>query len=257
MRPSDRQSKITDIIRHEGRVTVEGLVTRFGSSPETVRRDLSVLARAGKLQKIHGGAVLPGGRGEGSFNERMSQNVAQKRAIAKKACSLVSPGDILFIDTGSTTLMFAEELDSCKDLTVITNSTEIAKVIGSQPSKRVFLVGGEFDSDNCETRGPIAISQLKKYRANHAVLAIGGISANAGIMDFHIDEAYVAIAMIEQTENVIVLADSSKLGRIAPFEVVAFEHIDDFVCDVHPTGQLKEALDRGKVTSHCSSITLC
>ncbi len=83
MRPTDRQSQITDIIHHEGRITVEGMVARFGSSPETIRRDLTALSKAGKIQKIHGGAVLPGGITEGSFNERMSQNFTQKRSIAK------------------------------------------------------------------------------------------------------------------------------------------------------------------------------
>ncbi len=252
MRPLDRQTKITDFVRQEGRVSVEALAARLAASPETIRRDLGVLSEAGKIHKVHGGAMPPRIVGEGLLQQRMLENVAAKRYIAQKARPLISRGETLFIDTGSTTLIFAEELATIDDLTVITNSPEIAAGISAgNSSARVFLPGGEYHAGNRETFGLMVIEQISAFRANHAVLTIGGIEAEAGVMDFSIDEAQVARAMIGRAENIVALADSSKFNRIAPFSVGALGRFHCLVCEAQPGGPLKEALLREKVRVLC------
>lgn len=248
MRPKERQLQIIDIIRLQGRVGVDDLVKEFASSPETIRRDLSLLARTGKILKVHGGAMLPGSYEEDSFQQRMSEHTTAKRLIAKNASQLISPGDSIVIDTGSTTVILAEEICRIKDLTVITNSTEIAKIIGgSDNDANVFLLGGEYNPENKETVGSMVMSQLTNFHVKHAIITVAGLDPAAGAMDFDADEVAVARIMLSRASNVIALADSSKFNVIAPFVVANFDQIDQLVCDVEPDETLKIALLEGDV----------
>lgn len=248
MRPKERQLQIIDIIRLQGRVSVDDLVKEFASSPETIRRDLSLLARTGKILKVHGGAMLPGSYEEGSFQQRMSESTAAKRLIAKNASQLISPGDSIVIDTGSTTVILAEEICRIKDLTIITNSTEIAKIMGeSDNDANVFLLGGEYNPENKETVGSMVMTQLANFHVKHSIITVAGLDPTAGAMDFDADEVAVARIMLSRASNVIVLADSSKFNVVAPFVVADFDQIDQLVCEVEPDDVLKTALLKSDV----------
>ncbi|MGO4677919.1 DeoR/GlpR family DNA-binding transcription regulator [Bosea sp. 2YAB26] len=150
MRPSIRRDAIVEIVEREKQITVEGLAAKLDASRETIRRDLTSLDAEGLIQKYHGGArVRPlmerAAIGEGRFRTRLSENRDAKRAIARAAVNLFANGDTLFIDTGSTTVLFAEELARLSDLTVITNSTAIAESLTrAEQRHRVYLIGGEF-----------------------------------------------------------------------------------------------------------------
>ena len=248
MNPTNRRSKIVNMIRRQGRVTVDNLVETLSISRETIRRDLTELARKGKVLKFHGGASLPLVTEESSFRRRMGENVEAKVNIGAEAVKLIAPGETLLIDTGSTTLYFAEQLAEIPNLTIVTNSTETARVIGQgEQHARTFLLGGEFNGDNRQTIGSLALSQLRTFRAHHAILTIGALDSRSGIMDFCIEEAQIARAMIEQAESLTILADSSKFGRIASFEVCDLSRVTNLVCDQPPSGRIKEALTAAKV----------
>ncbi len=247
MKPGARQLKIIDLIHQQDKVNVPDLVTLFGVSAETIRRDLSALSAQGKVQKTHGGACAPRIIGEGSFQQRLRKNVVEKRLIARTAAALVQPGDSLFIDTGSTTLAFAEEISRIDELTVVTNSSDIARIIAANPSAQVYLLGGTYHADNHQSIGPMAIAQLKNFRSQRAILTIGGIHQKAGITDFSCEEALIAQAMIAQAEQTIVLADSSKLQLVAPFAVCELNAVDHFVGYKPPQEVLLQALHRERV----------
>ncbi len=248
MTPTARQAEIVNIIRQRERVSVDELARDLNISRETIRRDLTRLARLGKIQKFHGGASLPVIPGEGHFRERMSENVQAKVLIAAEALKLIIPGETLLIDTGSTTLYFAEQLAECSNLTVVTNSAEIARIMGTgSPQSRTFFLGGEFNGENRQTVGSMAISQIRSFRAHHAILTIGALDDRTGAMDFNIEESQIARAMIEQAESLTILADSSKFNRIASFEVCGLEQITNLVCDRPPAGKLKAALTKAGV----------
>ena len=190
-----RQAKIVEIIRKNEIATVDELSTLLDISRETIRRDLSAMANAGKIQKVHGGATLPQVFGEGSFKQRMLNNAEAKGHIAEAASKLFSAGETMFVDTGSTTLYFAEKLSEISDLTIVTNSTDIAGTIaGSATGNKTFLLGGEFNSDNRQTVGAMVAEQIRSFRAHHAVLTIGGLDGRTGAMDYNIEEAQVARA---------------------------------------------------------------
>lgn len=242
MKPKHRRSEINDILRQDGHASVELLAARFDTSVETIRRDLGVLSAAGKLQRTHGGAILPGLIGEGSFQQRMRENVSAKRLIAKRASALISPGDTLFINVGSTTLMLAEELVHIDKLTVITNSTQIAGILGSQKSIQLFLVGGEYNPESASMFGQMAIEQLGRFRADLALVTIGGVDALSGATDFDHHEAALTRAMIAQAEKTVILADAVKFDRVTPFEVASYAQIDYLVSERVPDSSLMNAL---------------
>ena len=249
MRPLERQSRIIDTVRAQGKAAVDELADMFGTSVETIRRDLTALARKGQLQKIHGGAIPPRSLGEGPFEQRMQRNGLAKRHIAQKLRELVSPGDTLLIDTGSTTLIVAEELAAIDDLTIVTNSTAIAKVIAAgNKTARIFLLGGNYIEDNRQTCGIIAQEQLNQFHGNLAILTVAAVDGNAGLMDYSFEEAQMARAMLRRADRRIALADSSKFGRVAPFVVAGFEEIDMLVCERAPGKGLDEYLRDARVT---------
>ncbi len=248
MKAKERQRKILEIVRQQDRATVEELSSLLGISYETVRRDLTDLAKTGKVQKIHGGATLPRMFGEGPFQQRMAENAEAKARIAQAAAPLFAKGDTIFIDTGSTTLYFAECLSEISGLTIITNSTAIARVTSIAESKnRIFLLGGEFSSNNHQTVGTMVAAQARSFQAHHAVLTIGALDSKAGAMVFSIEEAQVAIAMIEQSQSLTIIVDSSKFDKIASFKVCSLEEIDRLVCEKKPNGDLGKALATANV----------
>lgn len=248
MTPKKRQERIANIIRQQSRATVNELADALKISRETIRRDLTALARSGTVQKFHGGAFLPGAAGEGPFRQRMGENVFSKALIAGKAAKIISPGETLFIDTGSTSVYFAEKMAEIPNLTIITNSAEIARTASlSQNKPQIFLLGGEFRGGNLQTIGNLVISQIKFFRAHHAVITVGAIDAATGIMDYSIDEAQVAQAMIEQSESLTVIADNSKFGRIASFRVCGLDRITTLVCDRKPPEKINAALSDADV----------
>lgn len=241
-----RQAKLIEIVRSKGKVSVDELASLLVASRETVRRDLARLSEMGKILKVHGGARMPRVMGEGPFKQRLSENVDAKMLIANAAAALFEPGDTLFVDTGSTTLYFVEAIAHIPDLTIVTNSTEIARTIATAGnSSRAYLLGGEFSADNSQTIGTMAATHARSFRAHHAVLTVGAMDARSGAMDFNIEEAQIARAMIEQSQAVTVLADFSKFGALASFEVCPLATVDRLVTDKSPPPEILEAFQAG------------
>ena len=248
MKIRERHIKLVEIVRRQEKASVDELASLLDASRETIRRDLTLLSETGKILKVHGGARIPRVLGEGPFKQRLSENVDAKMKIAQCASVLFQPGETLFVDTGSTTLLFAEALANARDLTIITNSTEIARTIATNnQSIRVFLLGGEYSAGNSQTTGAMAATQVRAFRAHHAILTIGALDARSGAMDYNIDEAQMARAMIEQSESITVLADSSKLGALASFEVCALSSIDRLVTDRPPPDGILQPLEAAGV----------
>lgn len=243
MKIHTRQSNLVEIVRKKGKASVEELAQLLGASRETIRRDLTQLAGTGDIQKVHGGATMPRVFGEGPFQQRLNENVDGKITVAQTAAKLFKSGETLFIDTGSTTLFFAEEVAKVAGLTVITNSTEIARTIAkANNGSRVFLLGGEYSVDNSQTVGTMVAAQIRSFRAHHTVLTVGALDTRTGAMDFNIEEAQVARTMIEQSEKLTVLSDCSKINTLASFEVCPLSKIDRLVCDARPADDICEAL---------------
>ncbi|HEV7247766.1 MAG TPA: DeoR/GlpR family DNA-binding transcription regulator [Shinella sp.] len=246
MRPADRHEKIVKLVHKAGEVSVDDLARTLGASRETIRRDLANLDAMGRLKKFHGGARVRSNTAvepavEGPFALRMAENLPAKRRIAHAAASLLAPGDAVFIDTGTTTLILAEALVDLPALVVVTNSWRIAATLSANPDHKVFLIGGAYGADAGESLGQFAVEQIRKFRARHAFLTVGAIDEHA-VMDFDAEVTEVAQTMIERVDSVTVLADASKFGKRGIFEVAPWSGIDRLVTDETPPAAIAEAL---------------
>lgn len=232
------------MVRELTRVSVDELAERTGASRETIRRDLTVLADEGCIRKIHGSALLPEVQGEGAFHERMNEARAEKRRVAERAAEFFERGDSLFVDTGTTTLAFAEALAAKSGLTVITNSTMVAHTLTRGPGdNKVFMLGGEYRHEASENVGPLTIEQVSLFNAQYAVITVGAITAG-GIMDYSIEEVEVARAMVQRVKHVTVVADGSKFDRDALFAVCPWDKIHRLVVDRAPPQGIAQELAR-------------
>lgn len=253
MRPNERRQQILELLRQRERVSVDELAQILATSQETIRRDLAELSASGQVTKFHGGAALPpSGEHENAFQTRLNEHAQEKRAIARYAAGLFAPGDSIFIDTGTTTLLFGRELARLNRLTLITNSLLIANEAAAS-GNRVFMIGGEFRPESQQNTGALALEQISRFNAEHAVITIGALDCD-GAMDFSIEEAEVARAMIAQVRNLTVIADSSKMGRRALFKVFPLNRISRLVVDRMPTGALLEALREAGVEIHVPPV---
>lgn len=243
MGPEDRRGAILDLIRLSQEVKVDEIADRLTVSRETIRRDLALLDAQGLLRRVHGGAQRSKTAQEPPFLERIAENTGAKERIARTAAALFDAGDTIFIDTGSTTEFFAAALGRAKAYTIITNSIGVAhKMHEGGGGSLTYLLGGQYRGDASQVLGPIALEQIGKFRADHVVLTCGAIDATGGFMDFDMEEAMMARAMIAQSLRVTIIADSSKFGHMAMVKVCGFDRVDSLVTDRQPPDDIFSAL---------------
>jgi DeoR family glycerol-3-phosphate regulon repressor len=251
LRP-DRQSAILKSLNDRaldgsGVCRVVDLALSLGVSGETVRRDIKLMARDGLVRKVHGGVALLDQAREPAFRQRLRENAQAKKAIADHAAREVHDGDSIMLDTGSTTAYVAEALLGHRDLTVVTNSVDIANTLATRNGNRVFMAGGELRADDGAVLGGGAVAFIKQFRAHIAFLSVGAIDIEDGLMDYHMSEAEFSRMIIERAERIIVVADRSKLGVRALVRIAGFDAIDSLITDVEPFPALAKRLLRDEV----------
>ena len=155
---SKRQTQILSLVREQGTCSVADLAQALDVSFETVRRDIKPLVDSREVSRRHGSIALPHELGEAPFERRLREHFAAKRAIARRAARLIEDGDSLMLDTGTTTSIFARELLKKRDLTVVTNSSDIARTLATVNGNRVYMAGGELNGSNGAAFGPSAIA---------------------------------------------------------------------------------------------------
>ncbi|MBN2628205.1 MAG: DeoR/GlpR transcriptional regulator [Spirochaetales bacterium] len=226
-----RQDRIVDILSQDGKVDVNELSEEFDVSPITIRRDLDVLDQQGKIERVHGGAKAKNGETrEHRLTEKGHLNVLEKRAIAKKAVELIRDGDTVFLNSGSTTLEVVRQL-SGKNVRIITNNAAVLQV-KKDPLVEVYLVGGEFREASQSLVGDMAIYTLREIYSNCTILSTNSIHALKGLTCSVQQETGVNRMMVDHCHGqVIVLADSSKLGMVANFPTMPLDKVDVLITD--------------------------
>ncbi|MEJ8573640.1 DeoR/GlpR family DNA-binding transcription regulator [Microbaculum marinum] len=239
---TQRQSEIMRLVRLRGACSIGELADRLSVSDETIRRTVKPLVSEGVLAKVHGGIRLPDSHSEPPFQKRMLDNANAKQRIAERVAAMISNGDTLMLDCGSTTAFVARALSQHSGLTVVTNSAEIARTLAPNNSNRVFMAGGELRSDDTAALGPEALAFASQFRVRHAILSIGAMGLDGSLMVYHLAEAEFSRAVINQAEQVIVAADASKFGRPSLVRICGPERIDTLVTDREPPGELAATL---------------
>ena len=236
--------EIMRLARENGSAGIAELARHLGVSLETVRRDVRPLAERGDLTKVHGAVSLPFPTGEAPFERRLRENAAAKRLIARFAASFVNDGESVMMDTGTTTSMLARELLSKRSLTVVTNSSDVARTLAAVNGNTVYMAGGELDGDNGAAFGASAVEFIQRFKVRHAFISIAAIDATMGLMDFHLAEAEFARTVLNSGEKRVVVSDHSKFDRTALVKVCDFSGIDLLVTDQLPPPDITDALTR-------------
>lgn len=243
MRLQKRQDEILASVRRHGACSIVDLAAQLQVSDETIRRNIKPLVEEGLVDKVHGGIVLSQKQEpEPPFEKRMNERVAAKQAISAQVASIIEDGDSIMLDTGSTTAYVARALSSHRNLSVVTNCTEIARTLAREPSNRVHLCGGALRADDWATFGPSAIDFVRQFHVNYAILSIGGVTADGGFMDYHLEEAEFSRAVIAQAEQTIVVADNSKFGNPNFIRVCGFASVDLVISERSPPENILEGL---------------
>ncbi len=204
----DRQRSILQELENRERVSVTELSELFCTTEVTIRNDLTSLEQAGKLMRVHGGAVrFPQSQTESTVN------LSAKETIALAAAAQIRDGDTLFINSGTTSVCVARALKEKRNLNIVTNSLDVATELGDVSTFRVLLLGGEINARYGFTYGGDAQEQLGRYQANWAILSVDGVSPEGGITTYHAEEAILDRMMILGARGTMIVADSSKIGK--------------------------------------------
>jgi len=243
----ERRQVILELVRTNGAVGMKELARIVKTSEVTVRRDLRMLEAEGLLDRRHGGAVSPAGLShEPTYSEKSHVAAEQKAAIAEFAASLVEEGDAIVIGAGSTTHALARRLARYSDLTVMTNSLLVAQTLARSRGVDVVMTGGSLRGAILALVGSGAERSLASMRTRRAFISGNGLSAERGLSTPNLLVAGVDRAIVATAQEVVVLADCTKIGIETMVQTVAAADIDHLVTDDQaPPEELQRFRDKG------------
>lgn len=218
----ERRQRILEDLQRDGKVLASQLSATLSVSPDTIRRDLQELAAAGLLQRVHGGA-LPrppaGATAPYAARERRESAVLARNAIAEAAARLVRPGQVVFLDGGTTTLEVARRLPLDLRATVVTHSPANALALAEHRGVEVIVAGGRLFREAMVHVGETAMEALRGVRADVCLLGVCGVHSEVGLTTTHHEEAHLKRAIIAGAADVVALAAAEKLETALPFVV--------------------------------------
>jgi DeoR family fructose operon transcriptional repressor len=213
MYAEERQAEILQVARTQGRVDVAGLAETFAVTAETIRRDLTILERAGMLRRVHGGAIPVERIGfEPALSARDAVLTAEKERIAKVALAEVPEDGAIILDAGTTTARLAQALPVDRELTVVVNSPAIAAILGPRSNLNVLVLGGRVRGKTLATVDDWALRPLADLYVDVAFMGTNGCSVERGLTTPDPAEAAVKRAMIGAARRAVLLADHTKIG---------------------------------------------
>jgi DeoR/GlpR family transcriptional regulator of sugar metabolism len=241
MDAAQRRETIVELLQERGEASVAELSERAAVSQMTIRRDLEVLEREGALRRVHGGAIDLASRGYvAPYSVRSQRARAEKIRIGEAAAAMLGERETVILDVGTTTLQVAKALHRRRNLTVLTPSLQIANVLAKHRGIRLMVTGGTVTAGELSLAGDLAEEAFARLRFDTLVMGIGGIAVDSGCTEFSLDDARLKRAALATVRRCIVVADSSKLGKVTFAQVCPLDRVDVLVTD---SGAAKEFLD--------------
>lgn len=226
----ERREAIFKLVKKNHTITVAELSKQLFISETSARRDLNYLAQKGLVNRTYGGAVYPTDENKVmALRARQEELKAAKQIIAKKAITLVKPGDVLFLDSSSTSLTMGSMLPQDSAITVITNGARVALELVDKPGIKVYTIGGALMPNIYSYNGSFASEMTQKYYADKFFVSPKAVNMELGTYCASEDEAMVRKIMMQHSGETIMLCTAQKLGRRAPFFLCDFEAIDTFI----------------------------
>lgn len=229
MLSAERHSRILQLLALRGSVRTAELAEALEVTDETIRRDLEQLDQQGLIQRIHGGAVyVPSARQEKPHGTREIEHVEEKQAIAHTAMEFVEPGDILFLDAGSTVLQLAPLLRNVA-VTVVTHSHLVVAALSGSSDVRLRCSGGDFDPTSLSFTGPSSLDNLRRFRFDKVFCSGNGICPQTGLSEINQWQAAIKELVISRADHVCYLSDHTKIGQRSDFFFAGCEQIDRLI----------------------------
>lgn len=227
-----RQTEILELARAEGRVMVEDLAQRFDVTLQTIRRDLSDLADAGHLDRVHGGAMLRTGVTNIGYEARRRMNEGAKAAIARACAAAIPDNCSLILNLGTTTEAVARELLAHRNITVITNNMNVANILVANPGCEIVVAGGTLRRTDGGLVGELTTQFFEQFKVDYAVIGVSALDRDGDLLDFDLAEVRVSKAIVQQSRKVYLVADHTKLDRSAPARLASLSEIATLFTDL-------------------------
>lgn len=243
---ADRRKQIMSQLLEQKQVTVKALAVAMEVSDATVRRDLKALAEEQGLKLVHGGAALPRER-DFSYQARLLRSSDEKKIIGTLASKLLSDGDHVFLDSGTTCSELVPFVKRMHEITILANSARLALELDAS-GVQLFLIGGEYRPDRMDTIGPMAVSTLNQVRGYTAFIGADGLSMDFGPSASDLASAHLHRQVVANALSTVLLVDHSKFGSASVFQIVEWSKIATVITDVEPEPEWVEFFNERNIT---------
>lgn len=231
-----RLTEILDIARRDGKVSVEGLAGHFDVTLQTIRRDLTELSDQGRLERVHGGAVLQSGTANIGYEDRRGLNETSKAAMARACAADIPEGASIFLNIGTSTEAVARELLHHKNLLAVTNNMNVANILVGNPDCEIILAGGVLRRSDGGLVGNVTTRMIEQFKFDFAIIGCSAIDEDGDLLDFDFQEVNVSQTIMRQARKTYLVADHSKFHHNAPARIASLQDIDVLFTD-RPTGK--------------------
>ncbi|MEJ7137232.1 DeoR/GlpR family DNA-binding transcription regulator [Amphibiibacter pelophylacis] len=246
--PNPRQQRLLDCLREAQVLSVEALAHELDVTLQTVRRDVKLLDQAGRLARFHGGVRTLASTTENvAYRTRQQWHENEKKRIAERLAQDVPDGSSLILSIGTTTEAIARALAGKRGLRVITNNLHVASILSVQPDCEVIVSGGLVRGVDQGIVGETAVDFIRQFRVDFGLIGISSIEPDGTLRDFDLREVKVAQAIVAQSRQVWLAADSSKFARSAMVEVGHLRMVQRLYTDAPPPDSLQAVLDESGV----------
>jgi len=243
--PLERKDQILDLITRKGRIAVDELIEKFKVSGATIRRDLEFLEHQGLITRAHGGAMSKSRVSlEPDFLEEKGKFLEEKKRIGQEAAKLIEEGEVIFLEASTTVLELARNLKDKRNLTVVTNSLDIACELEESRGIDLILIGGNLKRRTHALIGPLTETTLSQMRLDKAFVGISALDISYGITMATMEEAKTRKDIVKTSNKLIVLCDHSKFGKQNFAYVGPLELIDILITDKGIPDEMRKEIER-------------
>jgi DeoR/GlpR family transcriptional regulator of sugar metabolism len=241
----ERQKQILSLLSQQGRLSVAEIVSQFSISEATARRDLETLASQGKAQRVHGGVIaMEQAPPELPILEREQEQADEKARIGHAAASLVENNETVFLGSGTTVLEIARNLRDHKNLTVITNSLPVLNILAGNKEITVVSLGGMLRESELSFIGHITEQALSEVRVDKVFMGTRGVSLEHGLTNDYLQETLTDRAILKIGREVLIVADHTKVNRVATVLLAPLNSMHIFVTDSRADKKFIQALKK-------------
>lgn len=237
----ERLSKMEAYIRLQKSVSLDTLCEVFGISKNTVRRDIADIIARTDIRKIYGGVSIPYNKIPLPFEERMSINTDKKDCIGRLASSLVEDGDIIYVDSGTTTCRIIDYLQGRRGVTVLTHSLDVINRAVLYPELNIISLSGTLNRKTLSFTGQSTIDTLQSFNISKAFMAANGITLQNGATQSTSIEFAIKKSVVERSHDVYLLVENRKFGVVSLYTYCPLDRIDVIVTDAAPTADFSES----------------